>query len=46
MLSKIHSHESEAGVQGRKKTLVQSLKQYHACYYRLYEKGMTHVMAG
>ena len=29
------------GVQGRKKTLVQSLKQYHAHFYLLYEKGMT-----
>ena len=25
-----------------KKTLVQSLKQFHAHFYQLYEKGMTH----
>ena len=28
------------------KTLVLSLKQYHACYYWLYEKGMTRAMVG
>ena len=35
----------ETGAQGRKKTLVQSLKQYHAHFYQLYEKGMTCAMA-
>ena len=36
---KIHSCELEAGVQGRKKTLLQSLRQCHACYYRLVWEG-------
>ena len=36
--SKIYPCESEAGVQGRKKTLAQSLKQYHSHFYWLYEK--------
>ena len=31
-------------VNGRKKTLVQSLKQFHSHYYQLYQKGMTHTM--
>ena len=42
--SKIHPNESEAEVHRRKKTIVQSVKQFHACFYRLYEKGMTHAM--
>ena len=37
-------HEPEAEVHRRKKTLVQSLKQFHAHFYQLYEKGMTHTM--
>ena len=46
MHSKIHPHESEAGAWGRKKTLVQPLKQYHAFFYQLYEKGVIHAMVG
>ena len=42
--SKIHTQESEAKVHGRKKTLMQSLNQFHACFYQLYEKGMTWAM--
>ena len=30
--SKIHTQESEAEVHGQKKTHVQSLKQFHACF--------------
>ena len=41
---KIHPPELEAGVQGRKKTLVQSLKQFHAHFYQLYKMGTTHAM--
>ena len=41
--SKIHPCELEAGVQGRK-TLVLSLKQFHAWFYQLYEKNMTDAM--
>ena len=37
---KIHPCESKAGVQGRKKTLVQSLKEFHAHFYWLYKKAM------
>ena len=44
--SKIHTWESEAEVYGWKKTLVPSLKQFHACFYQLYEKGMTWAMVG
>ena len=40
----IHSWEHETKVCGRKKTLVQSLKQFHAHFYLLYEKSMTHAM--
>ena len=42
--SKIHIRVSEAKVHGQKKTLVQSLKQFHACFHQVYEKGMTWVM--
>ena len=38
---KIHPCKLEARVQGRRKTLVQSLKQFHACFYQLCEKGIT-----
>ena len=42
--SKIHTHEPETEVHGIKKTLVQSLKQFHVHFFWLYEKGMTHAM--
>ena len=38
---KVYTWESQAKVHGQKKTLVQSLKQFHAYFYWLYEKGMT-----
>ena len=44
--SKIHTWESETGVQGMKKIIVQLLKQFHACFYQLYEKGMANAMVG
>ena len=44
--SKIHTHESEAEVPERKKTLVQLLKQFHAHFYWLFKKGTTHAMVG
>ena len=37
----VYPWESEAEVHGQKKTLVQSLKQFHAHFYWLYEKGTT-----
>ena len=40
----IYSLDHEAKVQGRKKTLVQELKQFPTCFYCLYEKGKTHAM--
>ena len=44
--SKIYAQESEAKAHGQMKTLVLSLKQYHTCYYWLYEKRMTTAMVG
>ena len=44
--SKIYTWESGAKVHGQKKTFVQSLKQFHAHFYQLYEKGMTWAMFG
>ena len=44
--SKIYTRESEAQTQGLPKALVLSLKQFHAHYYRLYEKGTTRAMVG
>ena len=41
---KIYYHKHEAEVHGRKKTLAQSLKQFHTCFYWLYKKVMTHAM--
>ena len=41
---KIYPCEPKAEVHRRKKTLVQSLAQFHAHFYWLYEKGMTHAM--
>ena len=43
-LLKIHTWESEVDVHGQKETLIQSLKQFHACFYWWYEKGMTWAM--
>ena len=34
----------QAGVQGRNKTLVQSLKQFHECFYLAIQEGTTHAM--
>ena len=45
-MKNIYPQEHEAKVQGRKKTLVQSLKQFHTHFYQLYEKGMTCAMVG
>ena len=42
----IYPQEHEADINQWKKGLVQSLKEFHACYYQLYEKGMTHAMVG
>ena len=44
--SKIYTRESQAETQGLAKALVLSLKQFHACYYRLYKKGTTRAMVG
>ena len=44
MHSKIHPSELKSEVQGRKKILVQSLKQFYACFYWLYETDMTLAM--
>ena len=42
----IYPHEHEANINCQRKTLVQSLKQFHADYYWLYKKGMTCTMVG
>ena len=44
MGSEIYTRESEAEARGLAKALVLSLKQFHADYYRLYEKGTTRAM--
>ena len=44
--SKIYTRESEAETDGRTRTLVLSLKQYHVHYYQLYEKGTMRVIVG
>ena len=44
--SKIYTRESEAGAKGSLKALFLSLKQFHAHYCRLYEKGTTKAMVG
>ena len=44
--SKIYTRESEADTCGQAKALVLSLKQYHAHYYRFYEKGTTSAVVG
>ena len=43
---KINIWESEAEAHGQAKTLVLSLKQYHAHYYQLYKMGTTRAMVG
>ena len=35
----IHPREHEADVHGKEKMLVQLLKQFHTCFYQLYEYG-------
>ena len=42
--SKIYTRESAVGTCGQAKALVLSLKQFHANFYRLYEKGITRAM--
>ena len=42
----IYPQEHKADVDGKKKVLVQLLKQFQTHYYQLYEKGMTHAMMG
>ena len=37
--SQIHIRDSETEDHGWKKTLMQSLKQFHVCFYQVYEKG-------
>ena len=44
--SKIYTRESEVGTHSPAKALVLSLKQFHAHFYRLYEKGTTRAMVG
>ena len=44
--SRIYTRESKVRAQGLVKSLVLSLKQFHAHYYRLYEKGTTRAMVG
>ena len=44
--SKIYTRESEARTRGPAKALVLSLKQFHAHFYRIYEKGTTKAMVG
>ena len=44
--SKIYTRESEVGTHGQAKALVLSLKQFHAHFYRLYEKRTTRAMVG
>ena len=44
--SNIYTHESEAEPHGQAKALALLLKQYHTCYYWLYEKGTTKAMVG
>ena len=44
--SRVYTRESEVGTHGPAKALVLSLKQFHAHFYRLYEKGTTRAMVG
>ena len=43
---KVYIWELETKAHGQMKALVLSLKQYHVCYYQLYEKGMTRAIVG
>ena len=43
---KFTPRESEVGAQDLVKAFILSLKQFHAHYYRLYEKGTTRAMMG
>ena len=42
----IYPQEHEANMDGRKKALVWTFKQFHTCYYQLYKKGMFCAMVG
>ena len=42
--TQIHTRESEVEAHGQAKYLVLSLKQYHANFYRFYEKGTSKAM--
>ena len=42
--SQIYTRDMKAKAHGQAKTLVLSLKQYHAYYYHFHEKGMTRAM--
>ena len=44
--TKVYTCESEARAHGQMKSMVLSLKQYHACVYWLYEKGITRALVG
>ena len=44
--SKIHTRELEVETDGRMRTLVLSLKQYHVQFYQFYEKGTMRAMVG
>ena len=44
--SKIYTRQLEVETRGPAKASVLSLKQFHTCYYRLYEKGTTMEMVG
>ena len=44
--SKIYTRESDTETNVKAKTLVLLLKQYHAQYYQLYEKGATRPVVG
>ena len=43
-MKNIYPQEHEADVHRKKKTLVQSLRQFHTYFYWLYEKGTTYAM--
>ena len=44
--SQIHNKKSEAEAHSQARALVLSLKQYHAHFYRFYEKGTSRAMVG
>ena len=45
-VSKIYTRESEMETCSQTEVLVLSLKQFHACYYRLHKKGTTRALVG